>query len=142
MLNAWKRLGIQPIFLGNTHDTEKYGARLFGLADLVWAVSVTGLFGLGCSDREMFQSGYEILQKSYVHFLMQTYLNQRKVLFENTANMFQDPIVNQHERITIFVIISKQIKSLLTFSIIYKYFKLIITIQIKSQSWLFIRELV
>ena len=73
---------------------------------------------------------------------MQTYLNQRKVLFENTANMFQDPIVKQHERITIFVIISKQIKSLLTFSIIYKYFKLIITIQIKSQSWLFIRELV
>jgi len=43
--------------------------------------------------------------------------------------MIQDPTVNQHEDM-IFVIISKQIKSLSTFLIKYKYFKLIITIQI------------
>jgi len=54
---------------------------------------------------------------------MQTYLNQRKVLFKKTTNMIYGPIVNQHERI-IFIIISKQIKSLSTFSIKYKYFKL------------------
>jgi len=60
---------------------------------------------------------------------MQTYLNQRKVLFKKTANIIQDPTVNQHEHM-IFVVISKQIKSLSTFSIKYKYFKLIFTIQI------------
>jgi len=60
---------------------------------------------------------------------MQMYLNQRKVLFKKTTNMIQDPTVNQHEHM-VFVIISKQIKSLSTFSIKYKYFKLIITIQI------------
>jgi len=32
----------------------------------VWAVSVTGLFGLGHSSLETFRSGYEILQKSYM----------------------------------------------------------------------------
>jgi len=47
---------------------------------------------------------------------MGTYLNQRKVLFEKTANMIQDPTVHQHEHM-IFVIISKQIKSLSTLSI-------------------------
>jgi len=58
---------------------------------------------------------------------MQTYLNQRKVLFKkNLINMIQDPTVNQHEHM-IFVIISKQIKSWSTFSIKYKYLKLIIT---------------
>ena len=30
--------------------------------------------------------------------LMQTYLNQQKVLFKNTTNMIQDPAVNQHGR--------------------------------------------
>jgi len=43
--------------------------------------------------------------------------------------MIQHPIVNSYEHM-IFVIISKQIKSLPTFSITYKYFKFIITIQI------------
>jgi len=43
--------------------------------------------------------------------------------------MIQDPTVNQHEYM-IFVIISKQIKSLSTFSIKSKYFKVIITIKI------------
>jgi len=43
--------------------------------------------------------------------------------------MIQDPTVNQQEYM-IFVIISKQIKLLSSFSIKYKYFKLIITIQI------------
>jgi len=43
--------------------------------------------------------------------------------------MIQDPTVNQYEHM-ILVIISKQIKSLSTFSIKYKHFKLIITIQI------------
>jgi len=43
--------------------------------------------------------------------------------------MIQDPTVNQHKRM-IFVIISMQVKSLSTFSIKYKYLKLIITIQI------------
>jgi len=32
----------------------------------------------------------------YVHFLMQTYLNQRKVLFKKSTNMIRDPTVNQH----------------------------------------------
>jgi len=51
----------------------------------------------------------------YVHFLMQTYLNQRIVVFKKNTNMIQDPTVNQHEH-KIFVIISKHIKSLSTFS--------------------------
>jgi len=42
--------------------------------------------------------------------------------------MIQDPTVNKHEHM-ILVIIGKQIKSLSTFSIKYKYFKPIITIQ-------------
>jgi len=33
----------------------------------------------------------------FVHFLMQTYLNQRKILFKKALNMIQDPTVNQHE---------------------------------------------
>jgi len=36
------------------------------------------LFGLGRSGLETFRPSYEIL---HAHFLMQTYLNQRKVLF-------------------------------------------------------------
>jgi len=43
--------------------------------------------------------------------------------------MIEDPIFNQHEHM-IFVIISKQIRSLSTFSNKYKNFKRIITIQI------------
>jgi len=45
---------------------------------------------------------------------MQTYLNQREVLFQNTTNMIQDPTVNQHQHM-IFVIISNQIRPLSTF---------------------------
>jgi len=60
---------------------------------------------------------------------MQTYLNQQMILFKKTANMIQGPSVDQHEYM-IFVIIRKQIKSLSTFSIKYKYCNLIITIQI------------
>jgi len=45
---------------------------------------------------------------------MQTYLNQREVLFQKTTNMIQDPAVNQHQHM-IFIIIIKPIKSLLTF---------------------------
>jgi len=37
---------------------------------------------------------------------MQTYLNQRKVLFKKTTNMIQDPAVNQHQHM-IYIIISK-----------------------------------
>jgi len=55
----------------------------------VWAVSVTGLFGF-----EAFRSDYEIL---HVNFLMQTYLNQRKVLFRKAINMIKDPTSNQHQ---------------------------------------------
>ena len=70
---------------------------------------------------------------------MQMYLNQRKALFKKTTNMIQDPTVNQHEHM-VFVIISKQIKSWSTFSIKYNYFKLTITIQVWSQSWLLKRS--
>jgi len=59
---------------------------------------------------------------------MQTYLNQQKVLCKKNTNIIQDPTVNQHQYM-IFIIIGKQMKSLSTFSIKYKYFKLIITIQ-------------
>jgi len=51
-----------------------------------------GLFGRGRFGLETFRSDHEIL---HVNFLMQTYLNQRKVLFKNTSNMIQDPIVNR-----------------------------------------------
>jgi len=44
---------------------------------------------------------------------MQTYLNQRELLFEKTTNMIQDPTVNQHQHM-ILIIISKQIESLST----------------------------
>jgi len=43
---------------------------------------------------------------------MQTYLNQRKVLFQKSTKMIQDPVVNQH---MISIIINKQINSLSTF---------------------------
>jgi len=39
---------------------------------------------------------------------MQTYLNQRKVLFKKTTNVIEDPTVNQHQH-AIFIFISKQI---------------------------------
>jgi len=40
-----------------------------------------------------FRSDYEMLQKSHMFtFLMQTYLNQRKVLFKKTTNMIQQLI--------------------------------------------------
>jgi len=39
---------------------------------------------------------------------MQTYLNQREVLFKKKNNMIQDPTVNQHQHM-IYIIISKQI---------------------------------
>jgi len=42
----------------------------------------------------------------HVHILMQTYLNQRKVLFKKTTDMIQDPAVNQHQHM-IYIIISK-----------------------------------
>ena len=45
---------------------------------------------------------------------MQTCLKQRELLFEKTANMIQDSTVHQHQHM-IFIIISKQIKSLSTF---------------------------
>jgi len=46
---------------------------------------------------------------------MQTYLNQREVLFKKkNTNMIQNPTVNQHQHM-IFIIISKQTKSLSTF---------------------------
>jgi len=47
---------------------------------------------------------------------MQTYLNLQKVLFKETKNMIQDSTVNQHQHM-IFIIINKQINSLLTFCI-------------------------
>jgi len=56
-------------------------------------------------------------------------LKSTKGFISKATNMIQDAIVNHHKHM-IFVIISKQIKSLSTFSIKYKYFKLIITIQI------------
>jgi len=45
---------------------------------------------------------------------METYLNQPEVLFKKTTNMIQDPTVNQDQHM-IYIIISKQINSLLTF---------------------------
>jgi len=76
-------------------------------------LSGTGLFGLTRFGHGTwsFRSDYEIL---HVHVLMQTYLNQRKVLFKKTANMIQDPTGNQHQHM-IFIIISKQVKSLSVF---------------------------
>jgi len=60
---------------------------------------------------------------------MQTYLNQRDVLFKKTTNIIQDSTVNQHQHM-IFIIISKPIKSLSTFGIKHKFFKVMIIIQI------------
>jgi len=67
--------------------------------------------------------------RNLIYLLFNANLLKRKVLFKKTTNMIQDPTVNQQEYM-IFVIISKQIKLLSSFSIKYKYFKLIITIQI------------
>jgi len=73
------------------------GTGLFVLADPVWLFRSdsepgTGLFGL-----EMFWSEYEIL---HVNFLMQTNLNQRKVLLKKTTNMICHCFVTslQHQR--------------------------------------------
>jgi len=98
------------------YEPPATGTGLFGVAVSVWAVSVWavsvwGLFSLGSFGIETFRSDYEIL---HVHFLMKTYLNQRKVLFKKITNMIQDPAVNQPQQM-IFIIISKQIKSLSIF---------------------------
>ena len=92
------------------------GTRLFGLADSawvvsVWTVTVCGHFGLSRYGLWTFWSDYEMLRDN---ILMQTYLNQRKVLFKKNYKHDPDPTVNQHQH-TIFIIISEQIKSLSTF---------------------------
>ena len=50
----------------NDIESVTSGTWLFGLADLVWAVSVGGRFGLGQFSLGTFWSDYEILQKSYM----------------------------------------------------------------------------
>jgi len=85
------------------------------LNDIESVTSGARLFGLGT-----FRSGdisvrlRNLAEILHVHILMQTYLNQREVLYKNTTNMIQDPTVDQHQYM-IYIIISKQIKSLSTF---------------------------
>jgi len=103
----------------------------FGLAVLVWAVSVwavsvwvvsiwpigSGPFGLGTFwSRDISVRLWNLAEILHVHFLMQckrAYITKRFYLKKNT-NMIQHPTVNQHQHV-IFIIISKQIKSLSTF---------------------------
>ena len=61
---------------------------------------------------------------------MQTYLNQRKVLFKTTRNMIQDPTVNQHQHMIFIIIIASKLDHYRHFAIKYKFFKVITTIQI------------
>ena len=55
-------------------ESETSGTRLFVLADSVW-----GHFGQTMNLAEIL----------HVHILMQTYFNQREVLFKKTTNMIQ-----------------------------------------------------
>jgi len=85
----------------------------------VWADSVWGHFG------QTMKSWRNLICS---HFNANV-LKSTKGFIKKTTNMVQDATVNQHEHM-IFVIISKQIKSLSTFSIKYKCFKVTTTIQI------------
>jgi len=90
------------------------------LNDIESVTSGTRLFGLSRFGLGTFQSGdilvrlRNLAEILHVHILMQTYLNQREVLFKKPTNMIQDPPVNQHQHM-IYIIISKQVKSLSTF---------------------------
>jgi len=80
-----------------------------------YATFRSGRSGLSRFGLETLRSEYEILQKSYMFtFFYANVLNQRKAEFPKTTNMIQDPAVNQHQHM-IFIIISKQFKSLSTF---------------------------
>ena len=57
---------------------------------------------------------WNLVEILHVHFFMQMYLNQRNVLLKKTTKTTQDPTVSQHQHM-IFIVISKQIKSLSTF---------------------------
>jgi len=116
------------------HRLSHMGARLFGLADSVWPIRSEPFRSRDFSVLVVpvsrhFGQARKSCRNPICSLLMQTHLNQRKVLFKKSTNMIQDPTVNQHEHMML-VIISKQIKSLSTFSFKYKYFKLIFTIQI------------
>jgi len=95
------------------------------ICDLGYMTFWSRWFGLSRFGRGPFWSGpiqsgdilvrlWNLAEILHVHILMQTYLNQREVLFKNATNMIQDPTVNQHQHM-IYIIINKQIKSLLTF---------------------------
>ena len=80
----------------------------------VWADSVLGHFGQTMkSCRNLICSHFNA-----------NMLKSTKDFIKKTTNMVQHATVNRHEHM-IFVIISKQIKSLSTFSIKYKCFKVI-----------------
>jgi len=53
--------------------------RSFGQAESTWAVSVTGLLGIGRFGLEIFWSDYEILQKSYLQtfYCKRTWINEK-----------------------------------------------------------------
>jgi len=65
----------------------------------------SGGFGLSCFSHRTYWSWsfrsqdisvrlWNLAEILYVHFLIQTYLNQRKVSLKTTTSMIQDPTVN------------------------------------------------
>jgi len=93
----------------DTKSIVRSGTQLFGLADSVWAVSVTEQYSsvLVVPVSRNFGQAMKSCRNLICSLLMQTCLHRRKVLFKKTTNMIQDPTVNQHQHM-IFVIISKQ----------------------------------
>jgi len=102
-------------FRSEPFRSELFRSELFQSDRFGMAVSATGLFGHGTfRSRDISVRLWNLAEILHVHFLMQTCFHQRKVLFKKTTSMMQDPADNQHKHM-IFIIINKQIKSLLTF---------------------------
>ena len=116
LLNPWLHSGetrykLKSYAVGCSYGYATFRSGRFGL----------GRFGLGHFRLGTFRSGpfrsgdisvrlWNLAEILHVHILMQTYLNQREVLLKNYKHGLT---VNQHYMI--FIIISKQNKSLLTF---------------------------
>ena len=129
-------LKLQLQFVKTTKNTfdlisgiSRMGPRLFGLADSVWAVLVWVVSVWAVSVWGHFGQTMKSCRNLTCSHLMQTYLNQWEVSFKKRTNMIQDPTVDQHQH-WFSLSSATKLSNYRHFAIKYKFFKVIITIQI------------